>query len=146
MSSDDADNMNKLGLVSVLYDLRAWILRTENDLRYKARQRAKVDDRDGRKECWEQAEGLALCRAKLDELRNRFEAASRNGKRAVQVVVKEKEPDVCVDDSSVYLPTPEEIAAKTAEIRGKWSESELQSRHWQKTHPVDLGNPTNFIF
>lgn len=146
MSSDDADNMNKLGLVSVLYDLRAWMLRTENDLRYKAKQRAKVDDRDGRKECWEQAEGIALCRAKLDELRNRFEADSRNGKRTVQVVVKEKEPDACVDSPSVYLPTPEEIAAKTAEIRGKWSESELQSRHWQKTQPVELGNPTNFIF
>ena len=145
MDSDDANKMDKLGLASVVYDLRAWLLRTESDLRYKAKQRAKVEDRDGRKECWEQAEGLTLCRHKLDDLVNQLKAATKVVKRAAPIVVDE-EPDQCVDDPSVYLPTPEEIAAKTAEIRSGWSDSEQQRRHWQKNDETDFGNPTNFIF
>ena len=146
MDSDDVSKLDKLGLHSVVYDLRAWLLRTESDLRYKAKQRAKANDRHGRTEAWEQAEGLALCRAQLDDLRNRYEAAIRNGKRPAPVVVKEEEPDTCVDDPSVYLPTPDEIAAKTAEIRSGWSDSEHRSRHWQKNDETDFSKPTNFIF
>ena len=145
MDSDDANKMDKLGLHSVVYDLRAWLLRTESDLRYKAKQLAKVDDRDGRKECWEQAEGLTLCRHKLDDLMNQLKSATKVVKRAAPIVVDE-EPDQCVDDPSVYLPTPDEIAAKTAEIRSTWKPSEHEQRHWQKTQQVDLSDPTNFIF
>ena len=148
MKSDDANKMDKLGLHSVVYDLRAWLVRTEADLRYKARQRAKVNDRDGRTEAWEQAEGLALCRAKLDDLWNTVEAATRTGKRLqpAPVVFEEQEPEQSVDDPSVYLPTPEEITAKLAEIRSKWSEEEHQRRHYLKNDATDFDKPTNFIF
>lgn len=146
MQSDDANKMDKLGLHSVVYDLRAWLVKTESDLRYKARQRAKVNDRHGRTEAWEQAEGLALCRAKLDDLRHAYEAASKTKQRPVPVVIKEEEPEQSVDDPSVYLPTPEEIDAKCEEIRGGWSEKERETRHWQKNNQTDFGNPTNFIF
>ena len=146
MQSDDANKMNKLGLHSVVYDLRAWLVKTESDLRYKARQRAKVNDRHGRTEAWEQAEGLALCRAKLDDLRHAYEASTKTKLRPVPVVIKEEEPEQSVDDPSVYLPTPEEITAKLAEIRSEWSEEEHQRRHWQKKDATDFGNPTNFIF
>lgn len=142
--SDDADNMNKLGLHSVIHDLRAWLVREESNLRRKARNRAKVDDVEGRTEAWEQAEGLALCRAQLDDLMNQLKLSTKVVKRTAPLVVEE--PETCVDDPSVYLPTPEEIAAKTAEIRGKWSEAELQQRHWQKTQPVRIEDPTNFVF
>lgn len=145
MKSDDSDKMTKLGLHSVVYDLRAWLVREESSLRRKARNRDKADDRAGRNEAWEQAEGLALCRAKLDDLVNQMKSATKVVKRTAPIVVEE-EPDICVDDPSVYLPTPEEIAAKTAELRAKWSENEHNQRHWQKTQPVELGNPTNFIF
>ena len=140
-----SDKLDKFGLHSVVYDLRAWLLRTESDLRHKAKQRAKVDDRDGRKECWEQAEGVAMCLAKLDDLVNQLKAATKVVKRAAPIVVDE-EPDTCVDDPSVYLPTPDEIAAKTAEIRSGWTESEQQRRHWQKNDETDFEKPTNFIF
>ena len=147
MKSDDANKMDKLGLHSVVYDLRAWLVKTEAELRYKARQRAKVNDRDGRTEAWEQAEGLALCRAKLDDLRNMHEAASRTGKRLQPaLVVFEEEPEQSVDDPSVYLPTPEEITAKLAEIRSKWSDEEHQRRHYLKNDATDFDKPTNFIF
>ena len=146
MANDDANKMDKLGLHSVVYDLRAWLIKTESDLRYKARQRAKVDDRHGRTEAWEQAEGLALCRAKLDDLRHAYEAASKTGKRPAAVVVKEEEPAEPEDDPSVYLPTPEEIDAKCEEIRSGWSDKERANRHWQKNNETDFGNPTNFIF
>lgn len=146
MPSDDANKMDKLGLHSVVYDLRAWLVKTEADLRYKARQRAKVNDRDGRTEAWEQAEGLALCRAKLDDLRHAHEAASRTGKRPAPVVVKEEEPEQSVDDPSVYLPTPQEIAAKCEEIQSGWSDKERESRHWQKNNETEFDKPTNFIF
>ena len=145
MKSDDANKMDKLGLHSVVYDLRAWLVKTEAELRYKARQRAKVNDRDGRTEAWEQAEGLALCRSKLDDLRNVYEAATRTGKRPAPVVVKE-EPEQSVDDPSVYLPTPEEITAKLAEIRSEWSDEEHQRRHYKKNDETNFDKPTNFIF
>jgi hypothetical protein len=145
MDIDDVSKLDKLGLHSVVYDLRAWLLRTESDLRYKAKQRAKVDDRDGRKECWEQAEGLALCRHKLDDLLNQLKSATKVVKRTAPIVVDD-EPDTCVDDPSVYLPTPDEIAAKTAEIRSGWTESEQQRRHFLKNDETDFGKPTNFIF
>jgi hypothetical protein len=145
MKNDDANKMDKLGWHSVVFDLRAWLVREEANLRYKAKQRAKVNDRDGRTEAWEQAEGLALCRAQLDDLRHRHEAGSRTGKRPAPIVVDD-EPDTCVDDPSVYLPTPDEIAAKTAEIRSGWTESEQQRRHWQNNDETDFGKPTNFIF
>lgn len=146
MPNDDANKIDKLGLHSILHDLRAWLVRAEADLRYKARQRAKVNDRDGRTEAWEQAEGLALCRAKLDDLRNMHEAASRTGKRPAPAVVKEEEPEQSVDDPSVYLPTPEEITAKLAEIRSKWSDEEHQRRHYKKNDETNFDKPTNFIF
>lgn len=145
MDSDDVSKLDKLGLASVVYDLRAWLLRTESDLRYKAKQRAKVDDRDGRKECWEQAEGLTLCRHKLDDLMNQLKSATKVVKRAAPIVVDE-EPDTCVDDPSVYLPTPDEITAKLAEIRSEWSDEEHQRRHFLKNDETDFGKPTNFIF
>ena len=145
MKSDDANKMDKLGLASVVFDLRAWLLRTENDLRYKAKQRAKVDDRDGRKECWEQAEGLSLCRHKLDDLMSQLKSATKVVKRAAPIVVDE-EPDQCLDDPSVYLPTPDEITAKLAEIRSGWSEDEHHKRHFLKNDETDFGKPTNFIF
>ena len=146
MKNDDANKMDKLGWHSVVFDLRAWLVREEANLRYKAKQRAKVNDRDGRTEAWEQAEGLALCRAQLDDLRHRHEAGSRTGKRPAPVVVKEEEPDECVDDPSVYLPTPDEITAKLAEIRSEWSDEEHQRRHFLKNDETDFGKPTNFIF
>lgn len=146
VANDDASKMDKLGLHSVVYDLRAWLIKTEADLRYKARQRAKVNDRHGRNERWEQAEGLALCRAKLDDLRHAYEAATKTSKRPALVVAKEEEPDQPEDDPSVYLPTPEEITAKLAEIRSEWSDEEHQRRHWQKNDGADFDKPTNFIF
>jgi len=148
VKSDDANKMDKLGWHSVVFDLRAWLVREEANMRYKARQRSKVNDRDGRTEAWEQADGLAQCRAKLDDLRHRYETASKTGKKPAPVVVKEEEPepDECLDDPSVYLPTPDEITAKLAEIRSGWSDEEHQRRHFLKNDETDFGKPTNFIF
>lgn len=144
MKSDDSDKMTKLGLHSVVYDLRAWLVREESNLRRKARNRDKAGDQTGRTEAWEQAEGLTLCRAQLDDLMNQLKLATKVVKRTAPLVAEE--PDTCVDDPSVYLPTPEEIAAQTAELRAEWSDNEHNQRHWQKTQPVDLSDPTNFIF
>ena len=142
------DNLGRAELHSVLFDLRAWLVKTENDYRFKARRRAKAGDRDGRTEAWEQADGLAQCRAKLDDLRHRYEKDSKTGKQPAPVVVKEEEPepDECLDDPSVYLPTPDEITAKLAELRSGWSDEEHQRRHWLKNDETDFGKPTNFIF
>ena len=148
MKNDDAHKMDKLGWHSVVFDLRAWLVREEANLRYKAKQRAKVNDRDGRTEAWEQAEGLALCRAQLDDLRHRHEAGSRTGKRPAPVVVKEEEPepDECLDDPSVYLPTLEEIAAKCKEIQSKWTPSQFTEKCVYKCEPVSHANVSKFIF
>ena len=146
MKSDDANKMDKLGWHSVVFDLRAWLVREEANLRYKARQRAKVNDRDGRTEAWEQADGLAQCRAKLDDLRHRYEKASKTGKQPAPVVVEEEEPDECLDDPSVYLPTPEEIAAKCKEIQSKWTPSQFTEKCVHKCEPVSHANVSKFIF
>lgn len=141
-----ADHLGRAELHSVLFDLRAWLIKTENDYRYKAKRRAKAGDRDGRTEAWEQAEGLALCRAKLDDLRHQYETASKNGKQPAPVIVEEEEPDECLDDPDVYLPTPEEIAAKCKEIRSKWTPSQLTEKCVHKCEPISHANVTKFIF
>ena len=141
------DNLGRAELHSVLFDLRAWLVKTENDYRFKARRRAKAGDRDGRTEAWEQADGLAQCRAKLDDLRHRYESgAAKPTDQASPAVAEEPEPDECLDEPSVYLPTPDEITAKLAEIRSGWSDEEHQRRHFLKNDETDFGKPTNFIF
>jgi hypothetical protein len=140
------DNLGRAELHSVLFDLRAWLVKTENDYRFKARRRAKAGDRDGRTEAWEQADGLAQCRAKLDDLRHRYETASQTGKKPAPVVVEEEEPDECIDDPSVYLPTPEEIAAKCKEIQSKWTPSQFTEKCVYKCEPVSHANVSKFIF
>ena len=140
-----AANLDRVSLHTVVYDMRAWLINTEKNYRYKAKRRAKTGDVAGRRELLEQAEGLAQCRAKLDDLVNQLKAATKVVNRTAPIVVNE-EPEECVDDPSVYLPTPEEIAAKTEEIRRGWRPSEHEQRHWQKAHQVDLSEATKFIF
>jgi len=142
-----ASEVHRQAMHAVIFGLRAWMIKRENDLRSKAKKKAEHGDLNCRKELWEQAEGIAQVRSRLEMLREQYglnSAGKRVGTLAINCDHGDDEGDT--DSPDVYCPTPEEIAAETAKFREGWTEKEHQDNHWPKVQPVDFEKPTNFIF
>jgi hypothetical protein len=80
-----------------------------------------------------------MCIERLQQLRQQHLEHSA-AKRVQKLQSNAHQPE------GFYEPTPEEIAAKCAEFRAEWTETEMRTRYWQQPKPVDFRDTTNFMF
>lgn len=135
---DGAENVHRQALHAVIFDLRVWMTATIRDLRHQAKNLRKKSKMAESKSLHEQIDGIERTLAKLDELRQ-VHLLSSAAKRVQTLAINQ------LHEADVYEPTPEQIAAKCAEIRAGWTETEMANRHWQKVKPAEA-EPITFIF
>jgi chromosome condensin MukBEF ATPase and DNA-binding subunit MukB len=138
IDKEEAEQLHREALHSIVHDIMAWLVKQRN----AARTRASQLQHKHEKYAAELAEVKLAAKHWLEAIEELKRLRKHHGETAARSSVIGHQ---LAEEGAISDPTPEQIRAKCEEIRSGWSDKEKETRHWQKSTPVDF-DPTKFVF